>query len=139
MPSFRVFSTRRMNTTDRLPSQPESFPPSALRKSTKTITQASFLRHTGVPVPLWWSAAAAAAAAASRCARSSLAASWAPRAPDRARRPDPPPSARLGCGSPDGCGPTGRPWACWERCCAWSCCCRQEAAEETEGREIRVT
>lgn len=79
-----------------------------------------------LPIPLWCSAAAAAATAASRWALSSLAASWAPRTPDRVRRPDPPPSARPGWGSPDGCGPTGKPWACWERCWAWSCCCRDE-------------
>lgn len=89
-------------------------------------------------VPRWCSAAAAAAAAASRCALSSLAASWAPKAPDRASRPDPLLSARLGWGSPDGCGPTGKPWACWERCWAWSCCCKEknkETEKETEERK----
>lgn len=85
--------------------------------------------NLNISVPLWWSAAAAAAAAASRCALSSFAASWAPSAPDRASKPEPPPSARPGWGSPDGCGPTGKPWACWERCWAWSCCCREEGQD----------
>lgn len=96
-----------------------------------------FLWEAQTPVPLCCSAAAAAAAAASRCALSSLAASWAPRAPDRARRPDPPPSARPGWGSPDGCGPIGKPWACWERCWAWSCCCREEDKRKTKKRDRR--
>lgn len=90
-------------------------------------------------VPRWCSAAAAAAAAAaSRWALSSLAASWAPKAPDKARRPDPLLRARLGWGSPDGCGPTGKPWACWERCWAWSCC-YNEKYKETEKEETEIS
>lgn len=89
-------------------------------------------------VPRWCSAAAAAAAAASRWALSSLAASCAPKAPDKARRPDPLLRARLGWGSPDGCGPTGKPWACWERCWAWSCCCN-EKYKETEKEETEIS
>lgn len=92
-------------------------------------------------IPLWCSAAAAAAAAASRCALSSLAASWAPRAPDRASRLEPPPRARPGCGRPEGCGPTGKPPACCERCCAWSCCCTAttKTTHKRQGREFWVT
>lgn len=73
-------------------------------------------------IPLWCSAAAAAATA-SKCARSSLEASWALRAPDRASSPEPPPRASPGWGRPEGWGAIGSPWAaCWERCWACSCC-----------------
>lgn len=64
---------------------------------------------------------------------------WLPRAPS-ASSPDPEPVTG---GMPGGCRPegwggswTGGPWAAWERCCAWSCCCCKSA--ETQKNKHRV-
>lgn len=62
---------------------------------------------------------------------------WLPRAPS-ASRPDPEPVTG---GMPGGCSPegwggswTGGPWAAWERCWAWSCCCCQHTHLHQVGR-----
>jgi len=66
---------------------------------------------------------------------------WLPRAPS-ASRPDPEPVTG---GMPGGCSPegwggswTGGPWAAWERCWAWSCCCCQHTHLHQVGRSERA-
>lgn len=66
---------------------------------------------------------------------------WLPRAPS-ASRPDPEPVTG---GMPGGCSPegwggswTGGPWAAWERCWAWSCCCCQHTHLHQVGRRERA-
>lgn len=139
-PSTGVYSTHSEETLSFIRTQ-SSCSPSPKLISTFTLCALRNTRRkekwTGVSLPLWCSAAAAAAAA-SRWALSSLAANWAPRTPDKASRLDPPPSARPGWDSPDGCGPIGKPWACWERCWAWSCCCREEEQKKQHGERVET-
>jgi len=58
---------------------------------------------------------------------------WLPRAP-RASSPEllPVTGGMPGGWRPEGCGGswTGGPWAAWERCWAWSCCCCNETTSE---------